>query len=1170
MITFELSRYTKHWWFYAVLAAVFAFGLVVSSLSIMSAALGVSKYGTFATAIMLGFMSLFTILFTTLTSAQTLLREHEARFSMILYSTPITTTQYLASRFLTVFAISLLCMMVFAAGFVAGRVTHPDAQALMGFWSVVQPLLLFIVPNTLFCTAVLCAVAWLTQKRLNIYVAGLFLYIGYMVTMLFSGSPLLAGGMRQSLETMRLSAVLDPFGLSAIFHQTRTWSIVERNTELLHFTGTLFMNRLLYVGISIGALAAMFVWFRFSVEESQGARKQQRLSDNNKAPQARLYQPLQTATHSALYHITSFWSSVRLDIQFVFKSIPFFLIMIGLGFYVGMEIYGAIEKGIRIPERFATTGLMVNEILSNFPLLCLPVILFYSNELLWRSRAARMDAIENTSPVLPAIQLLAKWLVLTVIAGVLTLWMICVGIAFQLGYGYLHIDWSAYLSLFWGACAPLVLSAGLAIAVQHRVPNRYAALILSVLAVCVSATNLVRLFGIKNSLIRFNAAFAGTLSEMNSWDDYFRVFSLKVLFGAALTLLVFVMSLYKHRPKPRYILLVGIFLILTITTGTFLHNSLIFPDDHAELDRQALYEQQYRRFAAMPQPAITDVRAEIALYPERGEYNVSGTYTLRNTSNEAISEVLIGFFDDAATFGGELFIDGKRYSTTSTDTIFTLQKQLQYLDSATFTFRFSYKWNGFKRHQSFNAIVQNGAFMRISRYFPRFGYQADNEIADEQERNKRNLAKASSILTLEDKRSSNTFINLTMTISTAPDQIAVGVGDKIKEWRGVDTNGQQRNFVLYQTPASAPIPFRFGVSSARYAVAAARHGATDIEILYHPQHHENVQHLLLNAKRTLEYCEKNFGAYPFSQVRFAEVSAFTRGFMATAYPATIFMTENVAFHANLKGDAQQDVINELAGHELAHEWWGNALIAPDDREGAAILTETLAMYTELMLLKSMYGEERALKHVRMHHQIYLSDRGFAPEQALWRTQSENTHQHYSKGLVVMYHLYKRLGEERINRALRNFLQKYRYAANATASKHTTAAPISTELLAELYAVSPPEMHSAIDDAFKRIITHNFSIREASVRTIAKEYEIQYEISAEKFVEDGVGKLTNTRFRDSIGIGITHEQGTMSYHTIWVDSLRKGRLRVPRKPMEIELDPHLLFIHTSTEKVKKSL
>ncbi len=113
-----------------------------------------------------------------------------------------------------------------------------------------------------------------------------------------------------------------------------------------------------------------------------------------------------------------------------------------------------------------------------------------------------------------------------------------------------------------------------------------------------------------------------------------------------------------------------------------------------------------------------------------------------------------------------------------------------------------------------------------------------------------------------------------------------------------------------------------------------------------------------NARLTLDYCIKNFGQYPFPSLTFAEVSSFTRGFNATAYPSVIFMAERLAFHANLKAGRQQDVINELAGHETAHLWWGNNQVAPDEREGAVMLTETLAMYTEMMLYKKLYGEKK--------------------------------------------------------------------------------------------------------------------------------------------------------------------------------------------------------------------
>lgn len=230
----------------------------------------------------------------------------------------------------------------------------------------------------------------------------------------------------------------------------------------------------------------------------------------------------------------------------------------------------------------------------------------------------------------------------------------------------------------------------------------------------------------------------------------------------------------------------------------------------------------------------------------------------------------------------------------------------------------------------------------------------------------------------------------------------------------------------------------------------------NFEIYYHPAHGENVAHLLKNAEITLDYCETNFGSYPFKTIRFAEVSGFTKGFAATAYPETIFMTEDMLFHANIKGDRQQDVINELAGHELSHMWWGNTQIFPDERAGAAMLTETLAMYTELMLLKKMYGKAKLLEKISMHLGIYLDERGYTTEEPLYKVKNEDIHISYSKGAVMMYKLSELIGEEKVNLALRNFLAK---------NKYPNPKPISTDFLKEIYLVSDKKFHAEIEKMF---------------------------------------------------------------------------------------------------------
>lgn len=1200
-LTFELAAYLKKWWFYAALAAVFMAGTVVSPLRIMPSP-NVSQYSPYSTTLMLGFMSLVGIFFTTLIAAQTLLREQESRFSQILYTTPITKRHYLASRFLVVFGISTLCMLMMTAGFTFGRMT--TGRNIFHWWWYLQPFLLFTVPNLLFCAAAVSCAAWITQSRLAIYVSGLCIYIGYMVMLIFSTSPLMSKGMPVSPEMIRISALFDPFGLSAFFHQTSAWSVAERNTELAIMSGMILWNRILFLLISCGFLVLSFLFFRFSDKPSRinrFRRKKNQIPDEKEhrgtIRNAPLLKHIESSPYNIAYHLRTITSAAKLDFISIIRSTAFVVLAIGIAFYVGMEIYGDIEKGIRMPERFASTALMVNTILENFPSLCLPLLLFFSNELVWQSRNTRFFTIEDSTPRSKTTSMLAHWLALGITVFALTTWMILLGVAFQLGYGYFRIEWSSYLSLYALAGFPLLLSAGLAVAIQSGIAEwntergvraKYASLVVAAIFIGISATPLARMAGFSHPLIRFTAAYSGKLSEMSAWSDYVRVFAWKMLFGLGVVLYVMLLASVLQKVPAlttflqrkttlatsllpatsrtekllRYAMITGI-IALTVYSGYYLTQNLVLPDSSSELASAVQYEKHYRSFQNLPQPIVTDVVTQIDLVPESRYYRVSGTYILHNKSTDAISRILIGFDSQTKDISGTLTIASVEYRITAYDTVITLQKPLLSSDSATFSFAFLYSWNGFSRHNPMNAIVENGAFMRISRYFPQFGYQADREITDTAEREAMQLGEASTITSVDAPRGKNHFVNLTMTISTAPDQIPIGIGEKIKEW-----SDSGRNFALYSS--AAPVPFRFGVSSARYDVQKVRHKGVSVEVYYHPAHHENVPHLIENARNTLDYCQAAFGTYPFKSIRFAEVSGFTRGFNATAYPGTIFMNETMSFHANLQGDKKQDVINELAGHELSHVWWGNNQIAPDEREGASMLTETLAMYTELMLLKKMYGEQRALEHVRMHHDLYLSERGYGAEQPLYKTLPQNPHQHYSKGLVVMHQLSIVLGEEKLNQALKRFLEKHSYSAS---NQHF--APRSTDLLQEFATALPPESKELLNDMFKHITTYNLSIHNASVQKIMNKSQEQYDvhctISVEKFHEDGTGKRIEKPFVGNVEIELRLEDGSINRGTISVNNSRaEGSVRVRSKPLEIEIDPRLRYIHTSSEKILKTL
>lgn len=1145
LLAFELSLFFKRAWIYIVLLAFLGLGFMGGSTFSAFATENTFRNSPFAITYILGYLSIFCIFTSSVLAAQVLFREQEHHFSMVLYATPLKKINFFLSRFLVVFGITAFTLFLLVIGFAMGQqMSRFDASEFGPFhlWYYFQPFLLIILPNAFFCAAVVCSIGLLTKNKLLVYISGLFIFIAYQVTLIFSGSPLIAGGLPPTEESMQMAARFDPFGLSAFLHQTLQWSAIQRNTTVIALIGIMLFNRAFYMVLSFLLLITAHRLFRFSVDEKSKKVKEKRQIKASVVP----YSVVLPQVFSFSHQFKSLVSLIKIDLTFVLKSIPFVLILIGIVFFVSMEMYGEIEQGIRIPENYVSTGLMVNTILETFPALCSLVILFYSNELLWRSRTSNFHLIEDTTPASLFVRFVAKWFSMACIILLLITGVVLTGIAFQVVYQYPHIESSTYISMSYLVGLPLLLSSGIIIAIQQISKNRYVGLVLATIFVLLTTTSIGNAIHIKHPLLRIGSAFGGEYSAMNGYGAYLTPFSWKMLFGICTTFIIILLTvqlqqgskkLWKLSTKLSLLILLAI----AITSGIYVNSRVEMTDEESTLQWQANYEKKYRTFQNLPKPVIKAIKTSIDLFPEKNAYAVSATYTLQNNTSLPINKLL--FYLDPEISLKSLKVANLKVSAA--DSLYghywvTLDKPLQPQDSIKASFEFSYAWNAFSHINSFNAIVENGAFIRISNYFPQLGYQTGKEIDSEVERKGRNLGKATPRKSLEAPREPEAeWLSLDMQLSTSANQTAIGIGELVKQW-----TANNRNYFHYKT--DIPIRFRFGVSSADYVIRKVQHRGIGIEVYYDPAHPENVEGLIANAKNTLDYCETNFGKYPFKTIRFAEISAFSKAFAATAYPATIFMTENMVFHANIKGDNQQDVINELAGHELSHIWWGATQFVPDEREGGRFLSETFAMYTELMLVKKMYGQKRVLENVRMHKNIYLSDRGFSDEQPLYKTNYSNLHQFYSKGMVAMYQLSELIGEDKVNIALRNVYQKY---------AGSNILPVTTDFLNEVYALTDVSLHPAIDDLFKKIIIYQPIAQSIQTRQVGNQYETSFEVIVNKYEEDGKGKQTPVDFTDTIEIGFSFKDGTEKVLSFPVVH-NKATIRVKHaeKPVNLVLDP----------------
>ena len=1051
ILLFDLKKYTRQIPSSVVAVLLFCFGWFAGANFNLSVGEGVYLNSAYTTGFMLGMLSLSVIFIATVTGTQLLFKEWDARFDLLLFSTTVTKKQFTGGRFLSFYFISLAGFLLLAAGFMIGQSVRGEAAMQTGFHLsyYLYPLLLFGCVNTFFVCSVLSIIAWLTKNKLLVAVSGLMLYIIYMITLLFSGSPFMAQSMPQSISLQHISALADPFGLSAYFFVSKDFSVAQRNASLVPLSGALLVNRLLVTALSFFILLAGRKYFSISFTN----KKQKKREDASSEAVA-------SAAYKTIYvrfgnrqQIKSVLSFFKTDLIYIFKGIAVIVAAILVLFNLGMEMYAEIEKGIRLPQKFATSGLMATTILENLHLPCVLLTVYYANDLYWRSSVSRFSMLENTT-AFSASKFAGHWLSSIVLIIFFTLLSILLGLVFQVGYQYPHIEWKPYAGIFIFNSIPLMLLAGFVLLLNRVIPHKYLALGATLIIALVTASPLSGKI-ISTPLFRFFTAFKGEYSDFSGYGNYLASFTQRLLFGLSVVLLLW--QLVSFIDTRKYNLPKIVVFILMIASSCFF--AFRFMSGYIAKDKQqaqkfaASYEKAYRKYQNIPQPLITDVKTQVHLFPSLNSYTIEGDYTIKNKSNSHIQSILFNFDDDLKIEKAQYVSAFETISLSQYINEVTLKQALAPNDSAILKFTISYSWLPVNGHQSFNAIIENGTFMRISRYYPKIGYQSDYELTDSIERTQFGLGAATALKKIDDNRTAaNDFIHLDMTIDTEYGQTAVGTGELTKQW---SRNG--RNYFQYKTPE--PVPFRFAVASARYKAKSILHDSLRITVLYHPRHEENVDHLIQNAKLTLDYCRKNFGAYPYRSVTFAEVSSFTRGFAATAYPATIFMTENMVFHANIKADKQQDVINELAGHELSHLWWGGNQIVPDEREGAAMLTETMAMYTEMMLYKKMYGSKKMMERLKMHQQIYDAEKGFSAKEPLYKVTSGNTHISYSKGAIVMVQLCELIGEPKVNEALRNLL----YSTKQSGKK-----PVSTDFIKEVLKVSETKYHRQIKKLFMEI------------------------------------------------------------------------------------------------------
>ncbi len=1054
-----------------------------------------------------------------------ILRDFQTEMYPLIFTKPVPKYAYLGGRFLG----SLLTALFIFSGLMLGAAVGAlmpwvDRERLgpIHLWTHLQPFLLVCAVQIFALGSLFFCVAALTRRLIVVYLQGVVLLAIYLILLITIVTP-------NKIEVW--PAMFDPLGLVLVAKVARYWTVAEKNSQLFSLSGLFLANRLIWIGAGLLALGITWRFFPMSAELLT-ARRASRKTDAQEtaaapAPKLRTGSPMAAELHPN--SVAQLLSLTRLRFFNIVREPVFFAItlaMVAMGLANGR--FAGEQNGSVV---WPVTYLMLQAVQGTTNVFLYIVATLYAGELVFRERDVRFDQIHDALPLHDFIDWWSRLLALSGVELVLlTVSGLC-GVAMQAAAGYFHFEILLYAKELYLVAFPQLLIFILLALFAHTVLSNKFAAHAAVIGYVVAVPILYRV-GIENRLLLYGEITPYTYSDLNGYGHFVAALFWSIVYWLLAGSVLGVISIALARRgtgtglrdrlrqgRGRIAALApaaAVFLVLMGGAGGFFHyNTHVrneFRTAKEQRHRQADYERLYKKYKWQPQPKVTAVDVAVDIYPERRSFTASGHYQVANRSDQPIAEVHI---TDAKEAIAEVRFDRPARLTLQDPkhfySIYTLETPLAPGAVMRMDFRSGYEAHGFRDGNERPELAENGTFFDRD-YFPQLGYIEGQELDDPGRRREEKLPPLEEMAVRGDARatrvnlftSDSDWITFHATVSTAPDQIAVAPGYLQREWM----EGGRRKFEYAQ--GETRIANFFSFLSGRFAVRRDKWKDVNIEIYYHPGHDYNLDKMIEATKAGLAYFEQNFSPYQFRQFRVLEFPRYRT--FAQSFPNTVPYSEAIGFLGRLAKPDDIDLLFFVTAHELAHQWWGHQLIG-SATQGSNMMSESLAEYSALKVMEKRYGASRVRKFLRYELDGYLRGRGQETrhEPPLSLVQRE-PYVWYQKGSLALFALADYLGEERLNAALRGYLEKNRYA--------TGTYPDTRSFVDALRQAAPPELRYLVEDLFESIVLYDSrAVRATATPAADGKYKVALELSAQKRKADGSGNESAMKLDDVIELGV---------------------------------------------------
>jgi ABC-2 type transport system permease protein len=1108
-----------------------------------------------------------------------ILRDFQRDTYQMIFTKPIRKFDYLGGRW----AGSLLTTLFIFTGIPIGEIlgslspwvdrtrVAPISLGMLGYHYAV-----IIAPQVFFLGSIFFLVAALTRRIIVVYLQGVTLFAVYLI------------GLIAVLNTRSLNpywpSVFDPVGMVMFRSIARYWTVYEQNTLWIPLTGMFLWNRVVWCSVGVAALLAVYIFFPMSAEAltSRRSRKQKKIEQESTAPPAPRFQnllPIISTGFSPGTGLRQFLSLSRIYFRNIFREIPFWAItfLMVVTSLVNGHFAGEVNDGNVWP----VTYLMLQAVEGIAPLLLYIVATMYAGELVWRERDTHFDQIHDALPFRGWIDTVSKLVALGAAEFfLLTLVLLC-GVLSQITSGYFRFEFVQYAEeLYLIVFSQVMIFAMLAFFVQTIVSNKFIGhgIVIGVFLISI----ILDTAGLSNRLYMYGDVVPYTYSDMNGYGHFVQPILWSTVYWLAWAVFLGVLaSLLARRGAetglrtrlsaarqslPAYSVLLAIPLLAIVASGAwYYYNTHVlnpFLTDKDTRKLQAEYEKLYKKYERAPIPKIVAVDTAVDIYPENRSFSATGTYTAVNESDKPIQDIYVT--------NGRRSVKAVAFDRPSTTVladsehgfwIYRLATPLNPGESIQIHIQCGYRNPGFRNNNEQAEFAFNGTFFDRD-YFPSLGYDQGRELNNPARRREEGLGPLEELPDRGDTYGMNTdlfgpdsnFITYHSIVSTSPSQIAISPGDLKREWQ---QNG--RRYFEY-TMGSTKIQDFFSYISGNFAVKHDNWNGVRLEIYYLPSHTYDLDKMLGSAKAGLDYYTRNYGPYQFDQFRVIEFPRY-RGF-AQSFPNTVPYSESIGFIGRLQRPDDIDFTWFVTAHELAHQWWGHQLVGGFEK-GSNMMSESLAEYSALRVMQHKYGDDQMRRFLKHELDGYLRGRAgeVRHEPPLVLVQNE-PYVWYQKGSMAFYALSDAIGEDKLNAALKEFLDKWKM--------NGPPYPDTRGLVEALRSQTPLDLQYMITDMFETITLYDNKAVSAKVQPAPDhKYKVTLVVDAKKMRASGEGAETQIPIHDLIEVGVFKgkKDSEEPLHTekVWITQPRTTfEFIVNEPPTRAAIDPYSKLIDRNPE------